>query len=488
MGSVTDIDIIFQLIGYPAETEWLEFKQNIKDPQLVGRDISALANSAALCDRPYAYKIWGVTDNTHELVGTSFRPLTTKAVGNQDLPIWLKQHVSANANYEFQEIDYDDKHFVVLKISAATYRPVRFDSHTYIREGNASTPLTIGSEKESRLWQKLQRSRFEYGIAEEDLTPPQLEERLFIDEYFDLLNIHRPSDVEIMLESLVRQNIVVHQDNGRYAITNLGALLIARRLSDFPTLRKRRLRVIRFRGIARTEILHDEFFENGYALALPQANDYILSLLAQEEVQDGAFRRNRPVLPERAIRELLSNTVIHQDLNDTGRAPEVHVFDNRIEFSNPGPVLVPAERIVNEQPKTRNDALVNILRQMDLCEEGGTGWDIIIDDCESRHVLTPKIISSEEGGTQVILYAGTSFPRMSKKERREAAYWHACLKLTQDSALTNASLRERFGLESDKKNLVAISRLIRECCDDGLLREEDPEAGRRNMRYVPFWA
>ncbi len=488
MSAVEDMEIIFQLIGYPVETEWLEFKQNVKEPQTIGKDISALANAAAFHERPFAYKIWGVTNEDHTLVGTSFRPLATKAVGNQDLLIWLKQHVSSNANYEFQDIEYDGKRFVVLKIAAATHQPVRFDSHTFIREGSATTPLTIGSEKEVQLWRKLQHSRFEYGLAEENLTFQEVEEKLFTNEYFELLGIRRPNDNDVVTEALVRQNILNAQDNGRYSITNLGALLIARRLSDFPTLRKRRLRVIRFQGNARTEILSDAFFEEGYAISLPLARKHILSRLPQEEVQEDAFRRNRSVLPERAIRELLSNVVIHQDLNDTSRSPEVHIFDDRIEFTNPGAILVPAERIVNAQPKTRNEALVNILRQMDLCEEGGTGWDIVIADCEDRHILAPKITSSEDAGTLVVLYAGSPFSRMSKKERREAAYWHACLMLTQDSALTNTTLRKRFGLSSDKKNLVAISRLIHECCEMGLLREEDPEASKRNMRYIPSWA
>ncbi len=488
MGTVEDIEIIFQLIGFPTETEWLEFKRDAKDPQTIGKDISALANAAAFHDRPFAYKIWGVSDGAHELVGTSFRPLSTKAVGNQDLPIWLKQHLSPNANYEFIETDHDGKHFVILKIAAATYQPVRFDSHTFIREGSATTPLSIGSEKESVLWRKLQRTRFEHGTAEEDLAFPEIEEKLFIDEYFDLLNMRRPSDTAIVTEAFVRQGLLIAQDNGCFSITNLGALLIARRLSDFPTLRKRRLRVIRFQGDARTTILNDDLFEEGYALALPLVRNRILSHLAQEEVHEGAFRRTRTALPEGAIRELLSNVAIHQDLNDTSRSPEVHVFDNRIEFANPGAMLIPTERIVNAQPKTRNEALVNILRQMDLCEEGGTGWDIIIGDCEERHIMAPKITSSEEGGTRVVLYAGSPFARMSKKERREAAYWHSCLMLTRDSALTNASLRERFGLDSNKKDLVAISRLIRECCEEGLIHEEDPEASKRNMRYLPFWA
>ena len=54
------MDLIYQLVGYPNETEWIEFKEGNSDPEQIGRDISALANAAAYAGRECAYKIWGV--------------------------------------------------------------------------------------------------------------------------------------------------------------------------------------------------------------------------------------------------------------------------------------------------------------------------------------------------------------------------------------------------------------------------------------------
>lgn len=54
--------------------------------------------------------------------------------------------------------------------------------------------------------------------------------------------------------------------------------------------------------------------------------------------------------------------------------------------------------------------------------------------------------------------------------------------------MNNQSLRERFGLSNERKNMLAMSRLIRECCDTGLIKEEDEEAGPKNKRYIPGWA
>ena len=43
--------LVLELCKYPNETPWLEFKHNNYDPHMIGQDISALANSAALYEK-----------------------------------------------------------------------------------------------------------------------------------------------------------------------------------------------------------------------------------------------------------------------------------------------------------------------------------------------------------------------------------------------------------------------------------------------------
>ena len=38
-------NLIRELISFPNETEWVEFKQNNDEPQMIGEYISALGNS-----------------------------------------------------------------------------------------------------------------------------------------------------------------------------------------------------------------------------------------------------------------------------------------------------------------------------------------------------------------------------------------------------------------------------------------------------------
>lgn len=45
---------------------------------MIGEYISALANAACLKYKPKAYLLYGIQDETHEVVGTSFDPYTEK--------------------------------------------------------------------------------------------------------------------------------------------------------------------------------------------------------------------------------------------------------------------------------------------------------------------------------------------------------------------------------------------------------------------------
>lgn len=487
MGEANEMELIYSLIGYPDETEWLEFKENNADPVQIGRDISALANAAAYCGRMYAYKIWGVSDGGHELKGTQFNPYHTKK-GNQELLLWLKQALSSNVNYEFTTVAHNAMQFVVLRVFAANLQPVSFNKTVFIREGSSTVELVPGSEREADLWRRLQSGNAEIVSVENDIAARDISEILDIDAYFELCGIRRPVDPDAVLVALEEQELIKRQDNRRYSVTRLGVLLVGKRISRYPELRKRMIRIIRYAGKGSFDIVGDTEIDKGYALALPQAEQLIMSMIPAEETTEGAFRRIESEYPQRAIRELLSNAVIHQDIADSTSGPLVAVYSNRIEFSNPGTTLIPTARVLNAQPKTRNPMMASLLRQMNLCEEGGTGWDLIVDSLEKAKMLSPQIKSEDGLGTVVTLFAGCAYERMKKAERKNAVYWHACLLYAQGDSMGNQSLRERFGLDDSKKNMVAMSRLIKECVEDGLIKEEDEEAGAKYRRYIPYWA
>ena len=65
------VELVTEMCKQSNETPWLEFKHNNYTPDMIGKDISALANSAALYSKNCAYMIWGIDDTTHEIKGTN---------------------------------------------------------------------------------------------------------------------------------------------------------------------------------------------------------------------------------------------------------------------------------------------------------------------------------------------------------------------------------------------------------------------------------
>ena len=475
--------LVDQLRSMPDETEYLEFKHNFSDFEREGQDICALANSAAYHGVRYAYKVWGIEDATHEVLGTTFKPRSKKK-GNQDLEIWLRTNLSDNANFEFAETSYQGLPIVILRIWPALHHPVRFQNAAYIRTNSSTQKVAAGSLRESELWRRIQHEIFEDQTALDNLDMAEVFELLDCARYFELLGLPQPSATSTMLHYIEQEGLVSTQDDGRVAITNLGAILFARDLSRFPGIRRKALRIIRYDGNGRASNRSEREFAQGYSLVLQSAYDYLDGMIAPVETISGIARVAHKRYPEVSLRELIVNALIHQDLTITGSGPMVEVFNDRIEVTNPGSLLVETERIVNDPPQSRNEKLTALMRRFGFCEEAGSGWDKIIEGCEELRLPAPRI--EARSTVRITLFQSKDFRELAPAERLSACYWHTCLKYGEGGFATNASLRHRFGVKSS--NAAQISRLIRQAVDQQLIKPVNPDTSPRYMQYVPGWA
>lgn len=77
-------NLLSELNSLNGESEISEFKESNYKAELIGQNISALANSATLHEKEHAYLIFGVNDQG-EIVGTKFNP--KKRYKNQDIKL-----------------------------------------------------------------------------------------------------------------------------------------------------------------------------------------------------------------------------------------------------------------------------------------------------------------------------------------------------------------------------------------------------------------
>lgn len=97
-----------------------------------------------------------------------------------------------------------------------------------------------------------------------------------------------------------------------------------------------------------------------------------------------------------------------------------------------------------------------------------------------------EVFEAPPGSTRVVLFGPRPLGTMARSERVWVCDWHASLRHVPREALTNASLRDRFGLDDSSRTLV--SRTIREAVEAGAIKPVDPEAAPKMMRYLPWWA
>lgn len=235
------------LIAMPKESEWVEFKANFHSEEEIGERLSALSNSACLLDKSFGYLVFGVEDATHIVKGTTFRAKLAKK-GNEELELWILNRLNPKVDYEIFEFDTpDNNHISLFRISAATSRPVSFLNVPYIRVGSLTKRLQNYPDKEAKIWKKAANKNLAGLIAKEMLTTQEIVSLLSAESYFNLMKMPFPKTQDGVIERFEQEHFIKKEDLG-WAITQLGAILLAKDLRDFGVLSRKGIRVIVYKG------------------------------------------------------------------------------------------------------------------------------------------------------------------------------------------------------------------------------------------------
>jgi len=302
--------------------------------------------------------------------------------------------------------------------------------------------------------------------------------------FFELLKQPYPTDRSGVVDRLKRERLLDETANG-YAIRRLGALLLAKRLVDFPDLERKAPRVVVYTGTSKLETRLDYTAPKGYAVGFQDLIGFVMSQLPQNEVVENALRQEMKLVPDIVIRELVANALIHQDLSVTGASVMIEIFSNRVEISNPGEPIVPVERFIDGY-QSRNERLADLMRRMNICEEKSSGIDKVVHAAEVYQLPAPDFRAGHRR-TVATLYGPRQFEDMDREDRIRACYQHCALKWVMSERMTNQSLRERFGLPESKSAIA--SQVIAATIEVGMIKpDERVGASRKFARYLPFWA
>ena len=473
------------LLKEPYEKEWLEFKHNNCDPAIIGKCVSAAANAAMLAGRDRAFMVFGIENKTKRKLGTNVRLMNMTKGGGENLLNWLTRMLEPRLMIEFVDFEEKGKYYSIISVEPTYDRPVKFDGSEYIRIGENVTNLKGHPEYERSLWLATGKRKFDSAIALTHESPDDVLKLLNTETYYSLSEEERPHNDDEILRKLASNGCIREDMESGYDITNLGAILFANDVRQFPSIRSKTVRVISYKGKDKKESTGEEQEgRRGYAVGFSGLIQYIVKALPKDERYLKGVRQIVPRYSETAIREIVANALIHQDFTLEGGGPVIEIYSDRIEITNPGNALIETDRIIDER-RSRNENLASTMRLLGLCEERGGGIDKAIIEIEEMGLPAPEFFMSMNS-MRVVMFERKKFSQLSKGDKIWACYCHCVVRWLRHEYMSNSSLRERFELEPDEYQ--AISAVISDARKAGKIVPAEEDQGKRNARYVPYWA
>ena len=356
------IDKVLELCAYDDEQEWFEFKENWFQAEELGEYVSAISNAAAFHYKEMGYFIWGVNDDTHEIVGTKFNQYCD--YNKEPYQNYLARNLSPSINFSFEEVEINGKRVVVLLIPPAEEIPTSFKKTRYIRIGSSKNNIKKYPKREIQLFKILD------GRVETIETLPAKYQDLTFHKLFGYYG----SKGIVLKEETFEKNLKLKNKTGEYN-------MLAQLLSDDSHIP---LRVSIFEGETKASPLFSvrEFGNNCLLYSLDALLQYgdVLNIIQADEDNRIVERKDVPLFDNSAFREAIINAVLH-NYWVSGNEPMISVFSNRIEILSRG-TLAPAQTMEGfflGESVPVNEKLSEIFLQLHISEKSGRGIPTIVE-------------------------------------------------------------------------------------------------------------
>ena len=317
----TSLEELEKLLLYPKESKGLEFKE--AKNQLAQEKFFDYC--VAIANERGGRLVLGVTDAPpRQVVGTS-------AVRD---PGGMVEKVLQVLGFrvDIDELAHADGRVLVIHIpSRPIGTPLEHDGKYLMRAGES-----LVSMSPDQLRKIFDEGKPDYlaEMATGAISDQDVIELLDTQTFFELEGRPYPSSREEVLVKLEKEHLIEKLPHG-YRITNLGALLCAKRLENFGYLARRAPRVVVYDGSGKTKTTLDTPGGKGYAIGFSGLVSYVSSHLPQNEVIENALRTKAKMLPDDALREVIANALVHQDFTESGTSVMIEIYADRVEISSP---------------------------------------------------------------------------------------------------------------------------------------------------------
>jgi ATP-dependent DNA helicase RecG len=357
MNDTHDITIPF---WKQPESRRLELKEVFpKGDQLV-RTVAAFANGAG------GKIVFGVRNEPREILGIpddelfSLEEKISNYIFDRCTPVIIPEiYIQA----------VDGKNLLVVEIFPGSQKPYYLKSKgkhkgTYVRIGSSNRPAS------QEMLESLERDKRKISfdvIPVYDLSPEDLDLKRFKEDYKSV------SGHALNKEKLKNIGLLV-SERDTFHPTHAAVLL-----SESPA-RKRlfpyaKVECARFKGTDTKVFLDQATIEGPVYAAVEPCLAFIKKNIALSSKIGEVYREDRWEYPLEAIREAITNAIIHRDYAILGSDIKVAIFDDMLEITSPGPLpdTLPLEELGTGRSEIRNRVLAPIFKDLKLIEAWGTG-------------------------------------------------------------------------------------------------------------------
>ena len=283
---------------------------------------------------------------------------------------------------------------------------------------------------------------------------------------------------------LINMHVIRRADKGTIHPT-VGGLMA---LGLFPQQFFPRLNITftAFPGVTKTETVDDErrFLDaqtivGPIPLMIDDALNAVTRNMKTGAIIEGAFRKDVPDYPRKAVREAIANALMHRDYSPDARGSQVQVnlYADRLEVLNPGGLFgnVTVDNLGESGiSASRNQFLSNILEATPypgggfVVENRGTGYQVIEEELQSALMPPPKPMST-------LMFFSLTFDkrRVSTSERRMTDVSDVSTAIVSLLKERN-SVSAREMAEASGLSRSTISNNLRRLIDDGTVEPTEP--------------
>ena len=181
---------------------------------------------------------------------------------------------------------------------------------------------------------------------------------------------------------------------GRLVFRNVGVLFFAKNVGHF--FPQAYVTCLLFKGTDKVNILDRKDFAGGVVNDIEDSLRFIERNTRTAYRIEGLQREDVPEYPMRALREAITNAVMHRDYFEVGANVFVEIYEDRVEISNPGGLPKGLTRAqLGTRSVRRNPLLADLLHRIAYIEKAGTGIRRMREEARKHKCPAPTFTADE---------------------------------------------------------------------------------------------